>query len=141
MEKHTALFLGKKVKLRYRAYQGFIGKYHRNSPTIEKIYDFVNWHILTESELDNPPLIVGDEVYLHTLNQKASIEDVVRSTDNKYVYYLDHKIEVVEDEITISSKKESEEELPRFMQEYNKRLQECQEDKETESKKKWSIFG
>lgn len=49
-------------------------------------------HTLFEGNIDLPILKKNESLYLHELNKKVIIEEVIRSTDNKYIYITSYPI-------------------------------------------------
>lgn len=142
IEKHTAVFLGKKVKKKYYATKGYISQYDdfNMPPYICTEYKLIKHVKITESQMDNPPLKEEEFVYISEYNEKAEILEVVRSTDNKYIYYLDYNVEVIEDEETEQSKEKAEKDLLVYKEEYEKKLKEKSLNNKQNNSKRWSLF-
>lgn len=49
-------------------------------------------HTLFEGNMDLPILKENESLYLHELNKKVIINEVIRSTDNKYIYITSYPI-------------------------------------------------
>jgi hypothetical protein len=123
--KHNAIFLGRKVRKLYFANKGqipMIGK--PIPPYISETYVLMEYVKITETQIDNPALMKGERIYINEYDAVSEILDVMRSTDNKYIYYLDYNIEIVEDEETEKSKIEAEKYLAMYEEEYEKKLEE-----------------
>jgi hypothetical protein len=141
IEKHTAVFLGKKVKKKYYAFKGYVSEYEdfNTPPYIHTEYELIEHVKITETQMDNPPLKEEEFIYISEYNEKAEILEVVRSTDNKYIYYLDYNVEVIEDEETEKSKEKAEKDLIIYKEEYEKKLKEKSVNSSTNNKR-WSLF-
>ncbi|MBX4152435.1 hypothetical protein [Paenibacillus lautus] len=90
--------------------------------------------VILECELDDPPLVKGDHLFLHEVGKTVLVESVGRSTDNKVVYYTNYIIRTETDETELAEslrkveekiekrKKEREEEKRKLLiEEYNKK--------------------
>lgn len=113
---HKARFVGQRQRLIYRN-QCWSSHLRYDSQASYEVYSF--WankpfnpweddHLIYEGELDEPILVAGQKIYLHTLNQSVTVSEVLRSTSGVYTYVTDHVIEQVEDEETFHSKEEAE---------------------------------
>lgn len=93
-------------------------------------------------EIDNHPLKVDDYIYINKLNNKYRVYEVVRSTNNEYVYYVDYCIPLIIDEVTEKSKQEAEKLLSQYQKEFG--IKKSQQKNEVYSsslnKKKWYQF-
>lgn len=127
MEKHKAKFLGGIYKKKYYfvKYPAFV---YNDFVLIEK-------KEIGSFELEKPPLKVGDNIHIHTIDKIVKVKKVVRSTDDGYLYETDYEFEVIEDEETLQSKIEAEKKLA----EYNENIKE-KENQEQKDDKKWYQF-
>lgn len=107
-EKHKAIILGKVVKEVWHSWY--------DEPKLET--KLKTTEIILECELDDPPLIKGEPLFLHELGKTVLVEGIGRSTDNKVVYYTNHIIRTENDE------KEYEESLRKAKEEIKERKNE-----------------
>jgi hypothetical protein len=120
--KHNAVFLGRKVRKVYFANKGYTTMFGEPiSPWISEDYVLIEYVKITETKMDNPPLMKGDRIYVSEYGEVAEVIDVIRSTDNKYIYYLDHNVEIIEDEKTRESELEAKKYLSMYQEEYEKK--------------------
>lgn len=83
MNSHKAKFLGKVVVKKWA------DKLEDEPQLIDVDADY---ELIHEENINNPPFGVGDEVFIHTHNKKSKIKEVIRSTDNSYIYYTNFVI-------------------------------------------------
>lgn len=95
MKTHKAIVMGSITrKMHY---------FHRGWGDIYSERNLVEHKLLWSGDLENPPLEIGDYLYLNSENLKVKIIDKAKSTDGGYVYWSDYVIETIEDEITATS--------------------------------------
>lgn len=124
MEQHKAIFMGEKVRLMYFCSNGYASRYSEctKMPSIKTYYDHLEYIKIAECLLDSPPLGFNDRVYISDLNEKSSVKDIARSTNNEYIYYLNYYSEIINDSYTIESKKKAEKEISIELEKFNKEL-------------------
>lgn len=112
---HNARFMGVRKALRYGNEDRRPGYgYYHLEPTIYTYYKSLPYNAWTddnliyEGQLDDPPLIEGQMIYLHTLKESVKVESILRSTDGTYTYKTEYEIEKIEDECTAKSKAHAE---------------------------------
>jgi len=102
---HKNIFKGKVLRKIYSI---------RKNTCTEKIAqrEFVEYKILNECEEDKIYRI-GEKIYINKLDVNITIEDVIKNTNNEYIYYTDY-ISIIEDE----KSKLSELETNKIIKEY-----------------------
>jgi len=108
--------------------------YH-DKPYIQGYKKFIKHDIFYKCETEKPPFEAGEKVYINNLDLTVTIEEVIRSTNGEYVYNTDHYINIIEDEITKSSRIEAERILEEELFKYNEHLS-----GESKRNKKWYMF-
>lgn len=106
MEKHIAKIYGQKVHLSY-VLRSNSDIYIRRDEKPYKYETKIGDILIGEYELHHAPLSVGDPIYLHELDLHTHIHEVFISTNNEYLYYIEHTCEIVEDEETQSTYRET----------------------------------
>lgn len=107
---HKARFTGDRLYLHYTNH----GRSYDTEPLIYSYYRPVPYnpwednHLIYEGQLDDPPLVKGQTIYLHELKQSVEVEKVLRSTDGTYTYETTYEIEKFENEETMKSKEYAE---------------------------------
>jgi hypothetical protein len=130
---HKAIFMGEVFKYEYE-----VDRWYRDFPKARKVKVVVSYKEIERNDnFNSPPLEEGAGIYLSAIDKKSSINNVVRSTDNSYIYYTNHELDdvtnekeleesrlEVEDEIKELIKKREEQEqkdiLEKVMRRYNK---------------------
>jgi hypothetical protein len=133
VEKHYAIFKQKKMRKIYGTrYMSHYESSHRGMLALgsgenELIEDVLVW----KGEIPNPKLTPGEQIYIEEISTVVTVGSAVRTTSDKMFYYL-HKVELVEDELSIKSK----EKALREIEEHNKKI----ERQNIEQHKKWYQF-
>ena len=122
---HKNIFKGKVLRKIYSI---------RKNTCTEKITQekFVEYKILNECEEDKIYKI-GEKVYINKLDVNITIEDVIKSTNNEYIYYTNY-ISIIEDE----KSKLSEQETNKIIKEYLDMVK--KKDKEREERIRQSMI-
>ena len=122
---HKNIFKGKVLRKIYSI---------RKNTCTEKITqeEFVEYKILNEREEDKIYRI-GEKIYINKLDVNITIEDIIKNTNNEYVYYTDC-ISIIKDE----KSKLSEQETDKIIQEYLDMVK--KKDKEREERIKQSMI-
>jgi hypothetical protein len=93
---------------------------------------FVKHVEIWSGELSKPILKQGERLHIEDKDLTVTIKEIARSTDGRYVYLTDHRVDVIEDEESLSSKVEA-----------TKRLKKYEEERQAvvaRSSKKWYQF-
>lgn len=152
-EIHNALFFGKIVNVKYKlkdnrdiygrgSYgQRYYSRYN-GKPEISQCNEFVKYEQFYNCDFEKPPLEKGEKVYINELDLTLAVLDRVRSTNGEYCYYVEHVIEVIDDDKSAKSFAQANIELKKEIERYNevegykKRVEEL----EQKQKKKWYHF-
>jgi hypothetical protein len=140
MKSHTAVFMGIKTKASFYVDEGGYNKFwdEWREPKIGKDYQKIGEVEIVRVELDDPPLNQDDYIFINKLNKKVRINQKVRSTNNEFIYYVDHVVEVLVDESTEESKVKAEEKLIECMKVFeNSKLEAVVEDQTEKITRKW----
>lgn len=119
---------------------GGISSYSTNEIRIRR--EFVEHKEIWKGELENPPLSVGEYLYIKNLDKKVRVLDKAKSTEGGYIYWTDQH-EYIEDEETETTRLEAEKVKKEYEEyfEIRKQQQIKQENKPKEvTKKKWYEF-
>lgn len=124
-EQTEVVILGKEEVKTYR--------YRSHYNYIYELSEVISNPLIWEGLLDNPPLKECDYIYIDDINKDVQIEKVVRSTSNKYIYYVDSRVgELIENEHTQETLEQAKNEQKQ--EEESQRL--CKEEKELREKEK-----
>lgn len=137
-KQHNAKFMGKVGKVRYE-----FSKWFSIYGMVYKELKDIEWELIEEVIFDNPPLRVGEKIYVMSLQKTVVVVEVIRSTDNSFIYYTDYVIEEIEDDETFKSKEDAEQQKRDYKERefvQNKKPNEQEDVKEEQPKKKWYQF-
>ncbi|MED1863370.1 hypothetical protein P4V41_07860 [Fictibacillus nanhaiensis] len=141
MKSHTAVFMGVKTRASYYVDKGGYNKFwdEWREPQVVKDYQKIGEVEIIRVELDDPPLNQEDYIFINKISKKVRVNQKVRSTNNEFIYYVDHVVEIVEDASTEESKVKAEEELIESMEIFNKKKLESSvvEVQTDQARKKW----
>lgn len=114
MNTHRAIFKGLVVRRIY--------KFSPSFNTIIKDTNTIDYKVLEEVALDDPPLNIGDRIYINSIGEIVLVIDKIRSTDNTYTYVTNYVVNVIEDEISQTSKIKAEKEKEIYNTKWWKKL-------------------
>lgn len=155
MDKHKALIMGKRERKIYKFGIKDIstfGRFFNAEPELYETREFIEYDEYYKCDIDNPPLEIGEKIYIDTLEEVLTVKDKARNTNGGYVYWTDCVIETIEDEITQKTKteaeneqkeyiKQKEEDLKREIKELEQKVEDYEEKlKVIEKTKKWYQF-
>ncbi|WP_137743374.1 hypothetical protein [Robertmurraya siralis] len=135
---HKAKVMGRVERKVYE----FRWRYFNMPPHVNSKKEFIEHEEFWSGELENPPLEVGDSLFIEDKSIRVDILHKAKSTDGGFVYWTDYVIDMLEDEKTKNSKSEAEAQL----EEYEKYLGERKEkqkvnlEKQSIETKKWYQF-
>jgi len=146
--KHRAIFKGMIERKTYYFDHSYCYKtYNLNKNRDKKLYyeydilpscQFVKTVEFLEKEIDNPPIEIGEKVYIPELNLKIKVTDRVRNLDGGYIYSTNHVVDTLDDERTMQSKDEAKKQREEFLAYIKEK--ESKENKEVKLSKKWYQF-
>lgn len=147
-EKHSALFFGKVVGIRYTVqdnrdvYNEYM--YHRSGyrrkPVLQKYNEFISYKQFYSCDFEKPPLEKDEKVYINELDLTVVVLDRVRSTNGEYCYYVDHVVESIENKESEKSLAEANIYLEKELERYNTVEGYEKVIAELKNKKKWYHF-
>ncbi len=145
MEKIRTLVYGDKVKIRYKTPFINFDLYPSFLDLLEpvKYYDERESILIWEGELPLPLLEVGQVFLVPEDNESYKVEKVGRDTYGNQLIFLKGIYEIVEDEETERTKKETEEAIQRHIVAERERIQKEKDDlriEKEESRKWWEIW-
>lgn len=141
MKAHRAVFFGSVYGKEYEIINSEQWSWKRGygRPSLKLTDRFLEYKVLESVELENPPLEIGDKIFLIELNKAYTVTDLCRSTDNSYIYYLDF-VEVIEDDDkTEASRIEQSSRLENILENYNRYINDNIRSREIKLKK-WYEF-
>lgn len=76
-----------------------------------------------EGELNTPILKVGESILVTEIDEKVIVVEVLRATDNSYIYYTDYIIDTIDSETLEENKKKLQKELEKERECLSKELE------------------
>lgn len=149
MDKHKAIFRGLKERKLYRfGRREKYSIYYRleEDPEIYTYEVFESYADFLEIVIDNPPIEIGEKVYLNEIDKVLKISDRYRNSHGGYIYITNHVVEILEDEETEESRLKAEKEQEQYLKHKEEKLKKQKMDEvsvtpiKTETKKKWYQF-
>ncbi|MEI2465136.1 hypothetical protein [Niallia taxi] len=154
MSKHTAIFRGLRERKMYKFGKNYTGGYFfiPNNELKPEVYDttvYLDNIDFYENVMQNPPLEIGEKVYLEEFDKTIKIVDRERMSSGGYRYITGYVAEVVEDDETEKSRIEAfEKEADYIEQKQQKEIEnslkviddKLAEFDEAKIKKKWFVF-
>lgn len=117
MEVHKAKVMGRIERKVYKFGRG----YYSTLPHVYEEKELIKHEDVWSGELENPPLEVGESLFIETKSIKTKVLDKAKSTEGGFVYWTDHVIALLEDEETENSKKKSEVQLEEYEKHWEER--------------------
>jgi hypothetical protein len=135
MDKIKSIFLGKITRKTYKLEnrKGYDGTYW-GKPYIAESIETVKREKIAECEVDKPPFIEKETVYIPEIGRYTTIEKAARSIDGSITYNVTYTIKELEDEETLKQKEEAEKKLNKELKEYDTFMHEKLEEEKIVSK-------
>lgn len=119
---------------------------HQEDPEIYTYEVFETYADFLEILIDNPPIEIGEKVYLNEIDSILEIKDRYRNSQGGYIYITNRTVEIIEDEETENSRLKAVKEQEDYLKYKEAKLKKQQMDEasvtpiKTETKKKWYQF-
>lgn len=150
MDKHKAIFRGLKERKLYRFGRkdrdSFYYHRHQEDPEIYTYEVFESYADFLEILIDNPPIEIGEKVYLNEIDSILEIKDRYRNSQGGYIYITNRTVEIIDDEETEESRLKAVKEQEEYLKYKEAKLKKQQMDEacvtpiNIEPKKKWYQF-
>lgn len=129
MEKHDAVVMGRIDRKVYHFYRSHFVQYCDVVERSQLVEAVEVW----EGKLENPPLNIGDTLYINEIDEKVIITDKAKSTLGGYIYWTEHVVETIEDDETEKSRLQANKDYDLYKKSTNIKA-------EPERGKKWWQF-